>query len=111
PIELAAAKLGLKPEEIIARIHESHRKDFEDFGVSVDYFHSTNSPENKHYAEYIYGQLKEKGDIERRSIEQAYCEHDKRFLPDRFVKGTCPNCKAPNQYGDSCEVCGKAYSS
>jgi methionyl-tRNA synthetase len=111
PIELAATKQGLKPEEFIARIYDSHRKDFEDFGVSVDYFHSTNSPENKHYAEYIYGQLKEKGDIERRSIEQAYCETDKRFLPDRFVKGTCPNCKAANQYGDSCEVCGKAYSS
>ncbi|SEU38740.1 methionine--tRNA ligase [Stigmatella erecta] len=110
PIELNAAKQGLKPEEFVARWSELHRKDFEDFDVSVDYFHSTHSPENRAYAELIYGRLKEKGDIERRDIEQTYCEHDKRFLPDRFIKGTCPNCKAKDQYGDSCEKCGKAYS-
>ncbi|HYH98302.1 methionine--tRNA ligase [Hyalangium sp.] len=111
PIELSAAKDGIKPEEFVARIYDLHKRDFEELGVSVDWFHSTNSPENRHYAELIYGRLKEKGDIERRDIEQAYCEKDKRFLPDRFIKGTCPNCKAPDQYGDSCEKCGKAYSS
>lgn len=111
PIELSAQKQGVKPEEFIAGIYALHKKDFEELGVSVDWFHSTNSPENRHYAELIYGRLKDKGDIEKREIEQAYCEHDKRFLPDRFIKGTCPNCKATDQYGDSCEKCGKAYSS
>ncbi len=110
PIELNAAKQGLKPEEFVARFYEQHKKDFQDFDISVDWFHSTHSPENRHYAEYIYGQLQEKGDIERREIEQTYCEQDKRFLPDRFIKGTCPNCKASDQYGDVCEKCGKAYS-
>jgi methionyl-tRNA synthetase len=110
PIEINAAKQGLKPEDFVARWYDSHQADFRDLGVSVDYFHSTNSPENKHYAEYIYGKLKEHGDIEKRDIEQAYCETDKRFLPDRFIKGTCPNCKAADQYGDACEKCGKAYA-
>jgi methionyl-tRNA synthetase len=110
PIELNAAKQGLKPEEFVARFYEQHKKDFEDFGITVDYFHSTHSPENRHYAELIYGRLKDKGDIDRRDIEQTYCEKDKRFLPDRFIKGTCPNCKAAEQYGDACEKCGKAYS-
>ncbi|MCY0996252.1 methionine--tRNA ligase [Myxococcus sp. MISCRS1] len=110
PIELNAAKHGLKPEEFIARFQDEHQKDFHDLDVRFDSFHSTNSPENRHYAELIYGRLKEKGDIERKDVEQAYCEKDRRFLPDRFIKGTCPNCKAPDQYGDVCEKCGKAYS-
>ncbi|QDE89730.1 methionine--tRNA ligase [Myxococcus xanthus] len=110
PIELNAAKQGLKPEEFIARFHEEHQRDFRDLDVRFDYFHSTNSPENRQYAELIYGRLKEKGDIERRNIEQTYCEKDRRFLPDRFIKGTCPNCKAADQYGDACEKCGKAYA-
>jgi methionyl-tRNA synthetase len=110
PIELNAAKQGLKPEEFVGRFYDLHKKDFEDFGISVDWFHSTHSPENRHYSEYIYGQLQAKGDIERRDIEQTYCEKDKRFLPDRFIRGTCPNCKATEQYGDACEKCGKAYS-
>ncbi len=110
PIELSAAKQGLKPEQFVAGIYELHKRDFEELGVSVDWFHSTNSPENRHYAELIYGRLKDKGDIERREIEQTFCEKDKRFLPDRFIRGTCPNCKAADQYGDACEKCGKAYS-
>ncbi|MCI0569780.1 MAG: methionine--tRNA ligase [Myxococcaceae bacterium] len=109
PIELNAAKQGVKPEEFVARFHEEHQADFRDFDISFDAYGSTNSPENRHYAELIYGRLKQAGDIERRDIEQTYCEKDKRFLPDRFVLGTCPNCKSPGQYGDSCEVCGKTY--
>ncbi|QSQ27617.1 methionine--tRNA ligase [Pyxidicoccus parkwayensis] len=110
PIEINAAKQGLKPEQFIARFHDEHQRDFHDLDIRFDYFHSTNSPENRHYAELIYGRLKEKGDIERKNIEQAYCEKDRRFLPDRFIKGACPNCKSPDQYGDACEKCGKAYS-
>ncbi|MDQ3263697.1 MAG: methionine--tRNA ligase [Myxococcota bacterium] len=110
PIELNAAKHGLRPEEFVARFFEEHQKDFADFGVQFDQFSSTNSPENQHYAELIYGRLKEGGDIVRRDVEQTFCEKDQRFLPDRFVRGTCPNCKAPDQYGDACEKCGKAYA-
>ncbi|MBJ6766193.1 methionine--tRNA ligase [Myxococcaceae bacterium JPH2] len=110
PIEINAAKKGIKPEEFVARFQDEHQRDFHDFDIRFDKFHSTNSPENRHYAELIYGRLKEQGDIERRDIEQTYCEKDRRFLPDRFIKGTCPNCKAPDQYGDACEKCGKTYN-
>ncbi len=109
PIELNAAKLGMKPEEFVARFHVEHQKDFADFDVKFDYFHSTNSPENKHYAELIYGRLKDAGLIARRDVEQAYDEKAERFLPDRFIRGTCPNCKTPDQYGDACEHCGANY--
>lgn len=110
PIELNAAKNNLPPEKFVQQFFEQHQKDFADFDIQFDLFWSTNSPENRHYAEWIYSQLKEKGQIERKSIEQTYCEKDKRFLPDRFVRGACPNCKADDQYGDVCEKCGKAYS-
>src|SRR4051812_40083961 len=74
PIELAAAKLGLKPEDFVARFHVEHQKDFADFDVKFDWYHSTNSVENKHYAELIYGRLKDAGLIARRDVEQAYDE-------------------------------------
>ncbi|RPH70857.1 MAG: methionine--tRNA ligase [Myxococcaceae bacterium] len=109
PVELSAAKQGMSPEAFVAGIWEQHRADFRDLGISLDTFHSTNSPENKHYSELIYSRLKEAGDILRRPVRQTYCEVDRRFLPDRFVRGTCPNCKSPDQYGDACEVCGKTY--
>jgi len=109
PVELSAAKQGVSPEAFVAEMWDKHRADFRDFGISLDTFHSTNSSESKHYSELIYGRLKEAGDILRRPIRQTYCEVDRRFLPDRFVRGTCPNCKSPDQYGDACEVCGKTY--
>ena len=110
PIELSAAKEGIPPEKYVASFWEQHRRDFQDLGIGLDAFYTTHSPENRYYAELIYGRLKEAGDIARRSVEQTYCEVDQRFLPDRFVRGTCPNCKSPDQYGDVCEVCGKTYS-
>jgi len=110
PIELNAAKQGLPPEEFVALFFEQHQADFRDFDVKFDCFWTTNSPENKHYAELIYSRLKAAGDIDRREIEQYWCPKDRRFLPDRFIRGTCPNCKSPDQYGDVCEKCGKAYS-
>ena len=110
PIEINAAKQGLKPEAFVARFMEEHQADFRDFDVRYDAYGATNSEDNRKYAEYIYGQLKAKGDIDRRDIEQFFCETDKRFLPDRFIKGTCPNCGAKDQYGDACEKCGKAYT-
>ncbi len=110
PIELNARKQGVAPEAFVAQWFEQHQRDFKDFGVEFDAFHSTNSAENRQWAEEIYGRLKAKGDIARRDVEQTYCEKDGRFLPDRFVRGTCPNCKAPDQYGDVCEKCGKTHS-
>ncbi|MFB1479663.1 methionine--tRNA ligase [Corallococcus sp. RDP092CA] len=110
PIEINAAKQGIPPEQFVARFHEEHQRDFQGLDVRFDCFHSTNSPENRHYAELIYGRLKDAGDIDRRDIEQTYCEKDKRFLPDRFIRGTCPNCKSADQYGDACEKCGKTYN-
>jgi methionyl-tRNA synthetase len=110
PIELSAARQGIPPEQYVASLWAQHQRDFADFGIALDAFHTTHSPENRYYAELIYGRLKEAGDIVRRSVEQTYCEVDKRFLPDRFVRGTCPNCHSPDQYGDVCEVCGKTYT-
>lgn len=110
PIELNAQKQGVTPEAFVGRWYEEHRKDFADFGVTFDCFWTTNSEENRRYSELIYDRLLKAGDIDRREVEQTYCEKDRRFLPDRFVRGTCPNCKAPDQYGDVCEKCGKTYA-
>ncbi len=110
PVELNAAKQGVTPEAFVAEVwDDAPARTSRDFGISLDVFHSTNSPENQHYSELIYGRLKDAGDILRRPVRQTYCEVDRRFLPDRFVRGTCPNCKCPDQYGDVCEVCGKTY--
>ncbi len=110
PIMLSARAQGITPEELIGRMHEEHAADFDEFNVAFDNYYSTNSEENREFAERIYGTLKEKGHIVQRNIEQLYCEHDKMFLPDRMVRGTCPVCGAPEQYGDSCEICGATYN-
>ena len=110
PIELSAARQGVPPEQYVASLWAQHRQDFADFGIALDAFHTTHSPENRRYSELIYALLKAAGDIDRRWVEQIYCEVDRRFLPDRFVRGTCPNCRSPDQYGDVCEVCGKTYA-
>lgn len=110
PVMLRAEKEGLSPEQLIARVHGEHLRDFTAFGVAFDNYHSTHSAENRSYAEDIYGKLKAAGFIETRSIEQYYDPVKEMFLPDRFIKGECPKCAAPDQYGDNCEVCGAAYA-
>lgn len=110
PIELNAAKAGMKPEEFVGKWHDEHERDFRDFLIEADTFYTTHSPENRRWSAEIYERLKAGGHIHEKPLEQWYCEHDKRFLPDRFVKGKCPNCGAADQYGDVCEVCNKAYS-
>jgi len=110
PIMLRAEAEGITPEQLIAKSSEEHQADFAGFNVNFDHYHSTNSPENKYFAEYIYNQLNEKGYISRKTITQSYDPEKEMFLPDRFVKGTCPKCKAEDQYGDNCEVCGATYS-
>jgi methionyl-tRNA synthetase len=110
PIMISANKQGITPEELVGRMHREHSRDFADFQVEFDNYYTTNSVENRHFAELIYTRLKDKGHIDVREIEQAWCPHDKMFLPDRMIRGTCPRCQAADQYGDSCEVCSATYN-
>ncbi|MBX3042055.1 MAG: methionine--tRNA ligase, partial [Bdellovibrionaceae bacterium] len=110
PIMIRAREEGITPETLIARSHAEHSADFRDFEVHHSIYSSTNSPENKALCEEFYRELKKNGHIAVRPIEQLYCPHDKMFLPDRFVKGTCPKCGTKEQYGDSCDACGTTYS-
>ncbi|MEM9257374.1 MAG: methionine--tRNA ligase [Pseudomonadota bacterium] len=109
-IMLAAEALGISPEQHIDTIRESHTRDSAAFLINFANFHSTHSDENKRWSEDIYQRLKDNGHIASREITQAYDPEKQLFLADRFIKGTCPNCKAPDQYGDNCEVCGATYS-
>jgi methionyl-tRNA synthetase len=110
PIMLAAEKAGLAPEDYIAPIQASHERDFADFAVHFDHYHSTHSEENRLITEHIYRRLQGGGHISSRVIQQLFDPEKSLFLPDRYVKGECPNCGAADQYGDNCEVCGAAYS-
>ncbi|MDG2088811.1 MAG: methionine--tRNA ligase [Arenicellaceae bacterium] len=110
PIMLRARKEGIEATELIDRMWQEHNADFKDFFVEYDNFYTTHSPENKAISSEIYLALKDAGDIETKTIEQAYDESAGMFLPDRFIKGTCPNCKTDDQYGDNCEACGATYS-
>jgi methionyl-tRNA synthetase len=110
PIMLRAEAEGLTPQQLIARVWQEHKRDFDSFGVSFDNYYSTDSEENRVLSESVYLALKEAGFIETRDIEQAYDPVKNMFLPDRFIKGECPKCGAKDQYGDNCEVCGSTYA-
>ncbi|HET7395181.1 MAG TPA: methionine--tRNA ligase [Gammaproteobacteria bacterium] len=110
PIMLRARQEGITPEQLIARTEIEHRRDFADFLISTDNYHTTHSPENRELATLIYKRLRDRGHIATRTIKQFYDEQAKMFLPDRFIKGTCPRCGTPDQYGDACENCGATYS-
>ena len=110
PIMLRAQQEGVTPEELVERFRREHHEDLERFHVIFDNFHSTHSDECRELTELIYARLDDQGLISRRVIEQAYDEKEKMFLPDRFVRGTCPHCGAEDQSGDSCEVCSRTYS-
>lgn len=110
PIMLKAQEMGIKPEEMIADIKASHESDFSGFNISFDHYHSTHSDENKAFSSQIYLSLRENGYIKTKTISQLFDPEKEMFLPDRFVKGTCPKCKAEDQYGDNCDVCGATYS-
>jgi len=109
PIMISARAAGISPEELIGEMHKEHKKDFDDFYIEYDNFYSTHSPENQHFSELIFNRLNKAGSITTRDVEQTYCENCKMSLPDRFVRGACPKCKAEDQYGDSCEVCSSTY--
>ncbi|MHC4120468.1 MAG: methionine--tRNA ligase [Planctomycetota bacterium] len=109
PVMISARAAGISPEELVESVHAEHKADFDLFGVEFDNYYSTHSPENKYFSELIFNRLKEAGSIVTRDVEQTYCESCKMSLPDRFVRGVCPKCKAEHQYGDSCEVCSSTY--
>jgi len=109
-IMLSAEQQGVTPEAHIASIKALHEADSSGFSISFDNYHSTHSPENKAWSETIFNRLDANNDITSRSVVQAYDPEKGLFLADRFIKGTCPRCKAPDQYGDNCEVCGATYS-
>jgi methionyl-tRNA synthetase len=110
PVMLRARDEGIEPADLAARFGAEHQRDFADFLISFDAYYTTHSPENQQFVETIYTALVAGGHITRKSVRQAFDEVEGMFLPDRFVRGRCPNCNSPDQYGDSCEVCGATYS-
>jgi methionyl-tRNA synthetase len=110
PIMLRADKEGITPEQLVTRVYGEHTRDFARFHVAFDNYYTTNSPENQAFCEDIYRQLDAKDLIAKRSVAQFYDPVKAMFLPDRYIKGECPNCHSKDQYGDSCEVCGKTYN-
>ncbi|HYC45769.1 MAG TPA: methionine--tRNA ligase [Burkholderiales bacterium] len=110
PIMLRAEREGIRPEALIARVLEEHKRDFAGFHVEFDNYHTTHSQETRELANTIYTRLQRTGLIDVKPVEQFFDPVKNMFLPDRFIKGECPKCGAKDQYGDSCEVCGSTYS-
>ena len=110
PIMLKAEAEGITPEALIGRVGAERRADFAAFGIGFDNYYTTHSEENRRLTVRMYEALVKAGHITRRSVRQAFDEKAGMFLPDRYVKGTCPRCATPDQYGDSCENCGATYS-
>lgn len=110
PIMIAAKKQGISPQEFVAKISAGRRQYLDNFYIQFDHWHCTESPENTELSQDIYRRLKDAGLIYTTDIEQFYDEEAGMFLADRFIKGTCPKCGAPDQYGDSCEKCSSVYS-
>lgn len=109
PIMIQAQKMGLTPEALIQETHQQQMRDFGDFHIAFDNYHATHSAENQELVMLIYQRLQEKNNIVKRMIKQMFDPIKQMFLPDRYVKGECPQCHAKDQYGDNCEVCGKTY--
>ena len=110
PIMLKAQQMGIEPEEMIAQVNKEHQQDFADFNIQFDNFHSTHSVENRELSSAIYLKLRDAGFIKTRTISQLFDPEKSMFLPDRFVKGTCPKCQSEDQYGDNCDNCGATYN-
>ncbi|KPK59085.1 MAG: methionine--tRNA ligase [Gammaproteobacteria bacterium] len=110
PIMIRARQDDVDPEEIVRHYHDRYIEDFAGFHIEFDNFYTTHSTENRELVEHIYEALKAGDHLATRTIRQSYDEAEGMFLPDRFVRGTCPRCGAEDQYGDSCESCGATYS-
>lgn len=109
PIMLKAQNMGITPEALTEEMRASHEADFAAFSIDYDYYHTTHCPDNQALVSSMYETLKARGDIIEKTISQAFDPEKQMFLPDRFIKGTCPRCKAADQYGDNCESCGATY--
>lgn len=109
-IMIKAEQNGITPEQLIDGVRQEHMADFKDFMIGYDNYYSTHSEENRYFSEGIYKACRDNGKISVRSITQAYDPEKQMFLADRFIKGTCPKCKAEDQYGDNCEVCSATYT-
>ncbi len=110
PIMLKANEMGIEPETLIEQVRIRHQADLDDFLIDFSQYHSTHSEENREISELIYNRLNDSGYIKKRVISQSFDPEKEMFLPDRYIKGECPNCGADDQYGDNCEVCGATYS-
>jgi methionyl-tRNA synthetase len=110
PTMLKAEEAGVSPEALVAEVAAGHQEVFDRFRISVDNYLTTHSAENRELTASIYESLRDAGHIRRRTIKQAYDEERRMFLPDRYVRGTCPVCHTPDQYGDSCENCSATYT-
>ena len=109
PVMLKAKELGITPEDLIKDVYEDHKETYKLYGVNFTNFYSTHSEENKKYSEKIYLKAKKNNLISKQLVEQLYDEKEEMFLSDRFIKGSCPKCGAPDQHGDNCSVCGASY--
>ncbi len=109
PVMISARTAGISPEELIGRMNKEHKADFDGFHIEFDNYYTTHSEENRQFSELIYTRLIKAGSIAKRSVEQAYCEKCGMWLPDRYIRGTCPRCQAQDQYGDSCEACSGTH--
>ena len=109
PIMLSAEKKGITTQELIDQVETNHQADLDEFSIGLDNFTGTHRDENKTISAALYTSLRERGHIDVKVIKQAFDEEKGMFLPDRYVKGTCPKCSSPDQYGDNCEVCGTTY--
>jgi methionyl-tRNA synthetase len=110
PIMIRAQQEAVTPEALIAGAALEHRADYDGFLIHFDHYHSTHSDESRRFTRELYEALRDRDFITRRAVNQAYDEQAQMFLPDRYVRGTCPRCRSAEQYGDSCEVCGSTYS-
>lgn len=109
-IMLRAENEGITPEALIARVQAEHERDYAGFNIGFSQFHSTHAPENERLSQDLYRRVRDAGYINRRRITQLFDPEKNLFLADRFIKGTCPKCKTPDQYGDNCEACNATYS-
>ncbi|MHC4657788.1 MAG: methionine--tRNA ligase [Planctomycetota bacterium] len=109
PVMISARAEQITPEKLIERMNKEHKADFDKFYVEFDNYYTTHSEENRQFSERIFNSLNQAGSIVKRNVEQTYCENCGMWLPDRYIRGTCPRCKAEDQYGDSCEACSGTH--
>ena len=109
PVMLKAKEMNITPEKLINDVYKDHKETYDLYGINFTNFYSTHSDENKKFSEEIYIEAKKNNLITKEIVKQLFDEKEQMFLSDRFVKGSCPKCGAPDQHGDNCSVCGASY--